>query len=183
LKFIQSRVSSPDDAQDILQNVFLKVHIGHDAVRDNSKMVSWLFQITRNAVNDYYRSQKLTTTYSDIDALPYETPLTNINDDSENESYCACYLDHIKILPHKYRDALYLHSVEGLKQQEIAQRLHVSLSGVKSRIARGKEQLKKELIQCCKYTVGKNNKLYGEHDCLRCDSVASDHYAVRESCI
>ncbi len=58
--FIKSRVSDDAAADDILQNVFLKMHTGLASLKDATKLQSWLFQIARNAVIDYFRLQKPT---------------------------------------------------------------------------------------------------------------------------
>ena len=55
---IAARVADPADADDILQDVFLKVHLRLDTLEDESRLAPWLFQITRNAITDYYRGRR-----------------------------------------------------------------------------------------------------------------------------
>jgi RNA polymerase sigma-70 factor, ECF subfamily len=52
-------------------------------------------------------------------------------------------------LPARYRTPLRLSELEGLPQQQVARRLGLSLSGVKSRVQRGRRQLKLMLLDCC----------------------------------
>src|SRR5688572_29274524 len=54
--FITRRVGSAADAEDILQDVFLRIHRHADSLQRRERLVSWLFQITRNAIADYYRA-------------------------------------------------------------------------------------------------------------------------------
>ena len=54
--FILSRVKNEDDADDILQNTFIKIHDNLSKLRDNSKIKPWIYQITRNLIIDYFRS-------------------------------------------------------------------------------------------------------------------------------
>jgi RNA polymerase sigma-70 factor, ECF subfamily len=57
-------------------------------------------------------------------------------------------------LPKPYRDALVLTAFEGLAQEELAKRLGISLSGAKSRVQRGREQLKEMLLDFCEREFG-----------------------------
>src|SRR5215211_1992359 len=54
--FIGRRVDSEADADDILQDVFLRIHRHVGSLQRRERLVSWLFQITRNAIADYYRA-------------------------------------------------------------------------------------------------------------------------------
>jgi len=64
--FIRSKISNECDAKDLLQQLFLKIHEKQDTLRDQKKAVSWIYQITRNAVTDYYRTHKRTVELNDI---------------------------------------------------------------------------------------------------------------------
>src|SRR5215203_1103297 len=54
--FIARRVDSEADADDILQDVFLRIHRHVGSLQRRERLVSWLFQVTRNAIVDYYRA-------------------------------------------------------------------------------------------------------------------------------
>ena len=56
--FIKRRVKNDQDVDDILQNVFYKIHTGIGSLRDSDKIYSWVYKIARNAVIDFYRKQK-----------------------------------------------------------------------------------------------------------------------------
>ncbi|MEI6531184.1 MAG: sigma factor, partial [bacterium] len=56
--FLRLRVRDPETAQDLLQEVFIRVHANLGCLRNPEKMESWLYQITRNILIDYYRSLK-----------------------------------------------------------------------------------------------------------------------------
>ncbi|MBK9193209.1 MAG: hypothetical protein IPM77_17855 [Crocinitomicaceae bacterium] len=57
-KFILSRVKDADVAEDILQDVFVKIHLNLGKLKSESKLNSWLFQITRNAIIDFFQTNK-----------------------------------------------------------------------------------------------------------------------------
>src|SRR5574340_493285 len=69
-QFILRRVSDEQNAEDILQDVFLKVHLHIDTLRDEQRLESWLYQITRNAITDYYRARRETSSLPDVPLLP-----------------------------------------------------------------------------------------------------------------
>ena len=60
-QFIRRRVSDPHNAEDILQNVFLKIHMRIDTLQHHDRIAAWMYQIARNAITDYYRAQRPTT--------------------------------------------------------------------------------------------------------------------------
>ena len=62
-QFIRRRVSDDDAAEDLLQDVFLKIHQHVDTLKDVKKLESWIYRLTRNAIIDYYRSTRPTTTW------------------------------------------------------------------------------------------------------------------------
>ena len=54
--FIAKRVGNEAETEDLLQNIFLKVHQHADTLQEPERLVSWVFQVTRNAIVDHYRS-------------------------------------------------------------------------------------------------------------------------------
>ncbi len=61
-QFIRRRVSDEATAEDVLQDVFLKIHQHMETLKDVKKLEGWIYQITRNAIIDFYRSSRPTTT-------------------------------------------------------------------------------------------------------------------------
>jgi len=78
LVFIKSKVQDKDQAEDILQNVFIKIHSNIDKTEDFQKIESWIYQITRNTIIDYYKQYKMPIdSLNDIDK-PIEDMLYHI---------------------------------------------------------------------------------------------------------
>src|SRR5260221_13219353 len=75
-QFIRRRVSDEASAEDVLQDVFLKIHQHVETLRDVKKLESWIYQITRNAIIDSYRSSRPTTPLeaAEVLDLPEELP-------------------------------------------------------------------------------------------------------------
>lgn len=144
-QFILRRVSDEHHADDILQDVFLKVHTHIGTLRDTEKLPAWLYQLTRNVIIDYYRAARAN---SELPEVAYEP-----EDRLENVvlELVPCIQAMIESLPEVYRQALVLTQYEGLTQAELATRLNLSLPGAKSRVRRAREKLKKMLLDCCHF--------------------------------
>jgi RNA polymerase sigma-70 factor, ECF subfamily len=135
--FIFKRVKDRDVANDLTQDVFLKVHASIDRLKDSEKLKSWIYQITRNTINDYFRKKTRTIEAHELD---WE------NDSNElNECVASCLKDLVHTLPDKYREALQLAELEELSQLELAERLGISYSGAKSRVQRARQLLKQKM--------------------------------------
>lgn len=141
---IRTRVADPADAEDVLQEVFLKVHSRLDTLQDESRLAPWLYQITRNAITDYYRGRRQTI------ELPEAFVAETLIDERQAERQLAGGLRQmIGSLPAVYREALILTEINGLSQKEVAELLDLSYSGAKSRVQRGRRLLRATLVNCC----------------------------------
>lgn len=150
-QFIRARVSDEQDSEDILQEVFIKIHNHLPNLKEEEKLHSWVYQITRNTIIDFYRSQaKSQAKLLDSDKerlLQNETDITD--EGNKNEIVAAWLKDLIEQLPEKYKEALIYVELEQHTQKELANKLGISLSGAKSRVQRGREKLKNILLECC----------------------------------
>ncbi|MBF0458057.1 MAG: RNA polymerase sigma factor SigZ [Nitrospirae bacterium] len=146
--YIANRVRNHDDADDILQDVFLKVHTNLHTVKSPGGVSAWLYRIAKNAIIDHYRKQK-----------PWEKLPDELAAPKQEHDYIAelalCLQPIIADLPEIYRMALLLSEIEGLPQREVAHRLEISLSGAKSRVQRGREILRRRLLECCAIETGR----------------------------
>ncbi len=154
LPFIRRRVPDEATAEDILQEVFLRVVAGLDALRDVSRLESWLFQIARNQLTDYYRRQRDTETLV-ADEWAAETPA----EASPETMLASCLPDLLTELPPSYRTALEQVYFEGLTGLEIADRHSLSVSGVKSRVQRGRILLRARLEACCRPELDRTGRI------------------------
>ena len=149
-QFIRHRVSDDAAAEDLLQDVFLNIHQHVDTLRDVKKLESWIYQVTRNAIIDYYRSIRTTTTLEDPEALQLAEDLPD--EDVISELF-PCVRAMVTSLPAQDRQALILTEYQGLTQKELAERLGLSLSGAKSRVQRARAKLKQQLLACCHFEL------------------------------
>ena len=154
--FIARRVARPEEAEDILQDVFYKIqkHVGE--LEDAAKLYPWIFRLTRRAIVDHYRATKRPEADSEaiLAALAVEPDARDI--EAEVAGWLRPMIDE---LPAKYREALLLADLEGLTQQALAARLGVSLSGAKSRVQRGREKLRALMLACCRLEFDRSGRI------------------------
>lgn len=153
--FIHTRVKVKEDAEDILTEVFEKVHLNIHQLKEDRKLESWVFQIARNAITDYYKRTIPTEEIKD-------TPLTDEETTAEQELLVKlqqCMVNMMGQLPDKYRKPLVMGELDGKNQQQVADVLGLSLPGAKSRIQRGRKMLKDMLVHCCKVDINEKRQI------------------------
>jgi RNA polymerase sigma-70 factor, ECF subfamily len=156
--FVSRRVANHAEVEDILQQVFLRMYGRLDSLKDPRRLVSWVFQITRHAIVDHYRAPERQREVpaglaADIDAAHPRSAalLSSTADDTEaaRREIARCLEPFIGRLSVEYREALKLVELQGLTHTAAAKQLGVSVSGMKSRVQRGRRQLKRMLEECC----------------------------------
>jgi RNA polymerase sigma-70 factor (ECF subfamily) len=151
--FVARRVPAGIEPDDVVQEVFLRVVRHLPTLRDAERVEAWLYQIARNALRDAMRSRQRRDSRTDsleID-LPTEPVLEDVR--AAEAELAPCLTGMVARLPEPYRTAMELTSQQGLTQSEAAKRAGVSISGMKSRVQRAREQLKRMLLQCCEVDV------------------------------
>lgn len=151
LNFINTKVNDEAIADDILQEVSLKLfdNLQRKTVIQNYK--NWLFQVTRNTISDYYRKTKKHSELFD-----------DFSEDDKHSGTCVCDLSEFVIqtyLPEKYSKPLYLSDIEQIPQKEIAEMLNLSLTATKSRIQRGRKKLKELVNECIDISFNNRNQI------------------------
>ncbi len=147
--FVHSRVKKHADAEDITQNILLKIHQNINTLNDKAKLESWIYSIARNSINSHFRKN-----ISDPIAYPSEQPVENIamieNDKLAIFELACCLKPLIDKLNEDARAAINAVSFEGLSQVDYAKKLNIPLPTAKSRIRRARKQLATALNNCCK---------------------------------
>jgi RNA polymerase sigma-70 factor (ECF subfamily) len=146
------KVNHQDYCHDILQEVYIKVIANIDKIEKADNVRSYLLKIADNAVIDHYRKKnKPTDAFSEDIELVEETPVNNL---SFKLADC-CLRPMIESLEPIYREALILIELEGLSQQQYAEKTGISYTNAKSRVQRAREKLRKVILQCCQYRFDK----------------------------
>ena len=153
-KFIRSRVYDRHIAQDILQEVFYKIQLNINQLKNTSKLTSWVYQITRNSIFDYYRKSKKTN--DSIENLDFpDNEYTNL----DYSKLSDCINQKIDALSEKHKQAVVLTSFKNYSQKELAQQLKISYSGTKSRIQKAREILRDDILNCPRVEADNTGKL------------------------
>ena len=147
LGYIQLRVADPDDAEDLMQEVFIKVHVHIDQLQQKDRIIPWIYQIARNTVIDHYRSRKPSSGITE--ELIVET--NELADAEPMQRLAEGLQELIYQLDAKYQQPLILSEIQGMKQSDVAAKLGLSISGAKSRIQRGRQKLRQLLLDCCHF--------------------------------
>lgn len=142
LSFIRQRVNCPQDAEDILQDVFIKAHQHDCPAKDNPR--AWLYQTTRTTIIDHYRTKK---SHSPLpDTIIAEEPVK----DTAVEVVASCLRSEVENLPAHYREALIAVDFEGRSQHEVSEAVDVPYPTIRSRVQRARQQLRNTVEQCCR---------------------------------
>ena len=155
LGFVSRRVRSREDAEDIAQEVMLRIHRHSADLEDVDRMGAWVHRIAANAIADHYRRPARREVPSgqasdvpELDSQPPPAMAVGSADDVRRE-LAACLSPLVERLPPLYRQALEVTEFRGLSQVEAAAALGLSVSGMKARVQRARRQLREQLLECC----------------------------------
>jgi RNA polymerase sigma-70 factor, ECF subfamily len=154
--FIRARVPDNATADDLTQETLLKVYRSRASLREDERLEAWLYRIARRTLIDYYRKRR-----------PSEELPASLRSESQDEvgairdAVLISTIRYMEQLPDAYRVPLELSELEGMSMADIAKRLGVSLTAVKSRIRRGRQMVKKKLQNCCHFEFDQHGKVIG----------------------
>ena len=164
LGFVGRRVADPQAAEDIVQEVMLRIHRQVSSLEQPAAMSAWVYQIARNAVIDHYRSAVTRrelpagTGMGEDLAFPPEPETSALQSE-----LAGCLSPLLARLPAAYREALLLTEFEGMTQAAAASRLGLSASGMKSRVQRARARLREQVIDCCQIEQDRRGAIIGYH--------------------
>jgi RNA polymerase sigma-70 factor, ECF subfamily len=148
----QRRGLSPDEAADVSQDVFIKVYRGLERYNHQNTFSTWLYRVTENACIDYCRQrqrrwaviQPIGTDESGQE-MDFAGPIADPEGQHNAEELGARIMAALESLTPMLRTAFEMKELEGLRYEEIATRLGVTLGTVKSRIFRARQILIEQL--------------------------------------
>lgn len=136
--FVYRRVKNLADSEDIVQDVFIKAQARSAQLKEQEKFIAWMYSITRNSITDYFRARQRS-----FDAAALTAQQDDYNE--FNDCVVSCIHQAMATLPSPYREAIEMADKEQVPQKELAQKLGISYSGVKSRVQRARHMLKEKL--------------------------------------
>lgn len=160
LRFIRNRVSTLEEAEDILQDVFFQFVAGYETIESLDRVTSWLFSVARNKIIDRYRKESSRPKRTDLSwqaGSEEDTPLTlqeilpdlgNTPEDAYlREVLWDAIVDALDELPEDQRTIFILNEMEERSFREISEETGVSINTLLSRKRYAILALRKKLQQ------------------------------------
>lgn len=178
--YIGRRVSNPEDRDDLVQDVLLRIHRGLDGLKGQASLGPWVYSIASNAVVDYWRRRGKRPAAVPLDRAEIALgALAAATDDGDllQQTVAAYVADMVTRLESPYRETLTLTELQGMKYADAAKTLGISLTAIKSRVLRGRQMLRKALARCCEIELGPTGRVLectprGRGACTLCEPPA-----------
>ncbi len=165
-----------DDAEDVLQEVFIKISNNLDSLKDENKLSFWIYRIALNAARDHLRTRKSKFGATSFEDLPgtgdsgCQLNLIQLSDKRTKtpdeklikDEMVQCYIEYVEKLPKKYYEVYVLSEFESLTNQEIADKLSLSIDTVKIRLHRARTELHDQLRKQCSCYSTKDGEIMCE---------------------
>jgi len=157
--FVARRVPAAD-VDDVVQDVFVRLQRGLGGLRDDQRFSAWLFQVTRSAIAEHGRARARHPLPHGEAPEPVAPPPEPADDDRDAaRELSGCVAMFVARLPSPYREAVTLVELEGLTAREAAELAGISVSGMKSRVQRGRAQLRALFEECCEIALDVRGKV------------------------
>lgn len=175
--FIGRRVNRPEDADDILQLVALRLVQNQlvglrptqdaDGDRERRAVLAWLYTVTRNAITDYYRSavhrREIVTEALPEQATSGVTPDEDADAEQALAGLASCVRPLLRLLPADQAAAVEQVDLHGRSQVDAARAAGISVSGMKSRVQRGRRGLREAITACCQVQLDVRGAVQDTH--------------------
>jgi RNA polymerase sigma-70 factor (ECF subfamily) len=149
--YVARRVASQADVDDVVQETFVRIQRGLASLSDTERFGAWVYRVAASAIADHLRARA---------RHPLATDPSGANDAAELDpdenleaELAECVALFVGRLPSPYRQAITLTELQGATQKAAAEMLGVSISGMKSRVQRGRERIRAMFEQCCEISV------------------------------
>ena len=153
--FVGRRIADPERAEDLVGEILLRIHQNLGSIDDRERLTHWVSRVARNAVIDEYRRAARAREHlvpAPEDTVAVEDP-HDVDESAVLTDLARCLHPLLNGLPAEQHRAVRMIDLDGLPQASAAQIEGVSLSGMKSRVQRGRRRLAELLEQCCTLTL------------------------------
>lgn len=153
--FVRRRVSDPNVAEDLAQEIMLRLHAAGDRLRDEGRVEAYAYRIARNVIIDHWRAAddhlSLDGSGAGRDSSTSTSPGDATATDDELRAVLGQWLgSRIDQLPPRDRELVRRVELDGESQREVAEALGLPYSTMKSRVQRARTRLHADLIACCR---------------------------------
>jgi len=158
LAFVEKRVGSRADAEDILQAAFVRGIERGGTLRDDESVVAWFYRMLRNAVIDHYRRRA--TSEKALEGWARELGSHSISEIEIKQEVCSCLGELLATLKPEYRQALQVIDMEEGSLKDLARQAGITPGNAGVRVHRAREALRRQVEKAC--------GVCAEHGCLDC---------------
>lgn len=151
LIFIKKRINNSEDAEDILQEVYIKLHQNICSLKNEERFISWVYQITRNLINDCYKKCYRIK----LEELGNNEKFLAKEEENLNDEILKHLNNFLNKMPENQKNIILLFDFENLSHKEISKKLGITENLSKVRLNRAKQKLKQELENCCEFKFDK----------------------------
>jgi RNA polymerase sigma-70 factor (ECF subfamily) len=147
LAFLERRVGSPQVAEDILQEAFVRSLDHAESLRSSESAIAWFYRVLRNAIIDHFRRQD--TQMRALERFAAETEEAGEMDKELESTVCECVISLIGTLKPEYASALRRVELDGMSVRSYAEEAGITAGNAGVRIHRAREALRKQLARSC----------------------------------
>jgi RNA polymerase sigma-70 factor (ECF subfamily) len=148
--FVARRLADPNDLGDVMQDIYLRIQSGLPSLRDAERFGPWVYRVARSALVDHGRSrQRQRLAVGEEVAADLPDPIPDEEDGGAERELAKHLAVFVAALSSPFRQAITLTELQGMTQKDAAEMLGISLSGMKSRVQRGRQQIQEMLLACC----------------------------------
>jgi RNA polymerase sigma factor (sigma-70 family) len=158
LAFLERRVGSRDEAEDILQEAFVRSLDHAPSLQSSASATAWFYRVLRNAITDHYRRQS--SRGRALDRLAAETEVADTPDKELEAVVCACVVSLLETLKPEYGAAIRRVDLDGMSVRNYAEEVGITAGNAGVRLHRAREALRRQLARSCGTCLA--------HGCLDC---------------
>lgn len=154
--FLHSKVANEADVEDLQQEILIKTYQNLGEVHNQASVKAWLFQLANRTIIDFYRKRARARRDGKLQAedLWFEQETRDVQQEFEQ-----CLAPFIQALPKDSADLLNTVELEGVSQKQLAEQQNISYSTLKSRVQKGRSELRKLFEECCDLTLDKRGNV------------------------
>jgi RNA polymerase sigma-70 factor (ECF subfamily) len=166
LRFLERRMGSRADAEDLLQTAFLRLATQKASLRDEEKLIPWFYQLLRNLMVDYYRHRDALARLESSVAAEAEATTVGA-DEALFKAICTCVNDIIPSLKLEQAELVRRVELGGEPLHQVAGDLRITPNNASVRLHRARRALRDALRDTCGACA--------DHGCLDCGCRRTAH--------
>ncbi len=165
LAFLEARVGSRHDAEELLQNAFVRSLQKGDEIRDSENAVAWFYRLLRNAVVDHYRRNAANHRLMETFAQQLSDSGGRV-DSALDRVICECVKELVPVLKAEYADLITQVDLQGTDVASVANSLGITPGNARVRLHRARIALRHEVERTCRTCA--------THGCIDCTCAKKD---------